>query len=78
MLRNNRGNKHAKNINGNYVRFGKSKIMKNGSNLTMKDNGTARILLWSGKVKVAAGNTLTITGTGKDIKEITDSRYDGA
>ena len=34
MLRNNRGNKHAKNTNGNYVRFGKSKIMKNGSNQT--------------------------------------------
>ena len=53
-------------------------IMKNGSNLTMKDNGTAGIFLWGGKVKVEAGNTLTITGTGKDIKEITDSRYDGA
>ena len=53
-------------------------IMKNGSNLTMEDNGTAGIFLWGGKVKVEAGNTLTITGTGKDIKEITDSRYDGA
>ncbi len=49
-------------------------IMKNGSNLTMEDNGTAGIFLWGGKVKVEAGNTLTITGTGKDIKEITDSR----
>ena len=53
-------------------------IMKNCSNLTMEDNGTAGIFLWGGKVKVEAGNTLTITGTGKDIKEITDSRYDGA
>ncbi len=53
-------------------------IMKNGSNLTMEDNGTAGIFLWGGKVKVEAGNTLTITGTGKDIKEITDSRYGGA
>ena len=53
-------------------------IMKNGSNLTMEDNGTAGIFLWGGKVKVEADNTLTITGTGKDIKEKTDSRYDGA
>ena len=53
-------------------------IMKNGSNLTMEENGTAGIFLWGGKVKVEAGNTLTITGTGKDIKEITDSRYGGA
>ncbi len=52
--------------------------MKNGSTLTMEDNGTAGIFLWGGKVKVEAGNTLTITGTGKDIEETTDSRYDGA
>ena len=41
----------------------------------MEDNGTAGIFLCGGKVKVEAGNTLTITGTGKDIKEVTDGRY---
>ena len=53
-------------------------VMKNGSSLTMENNKTAGIFLWGGKVEVQEGNTLTITGTGKQMAQATDSRYAGA
>ena len=43
-------------------------IMKNGSNLTMEDNGTAGIFLWGGKVKV--GKRLLYGEADAEIRDI--------
>ena len=52
--------------------------MKNSSTLTMENNKKAGIFIWGGNVDIQGGNTLTITGTGKELTEATDSRYNGA
>ena len=70
-------------ISGNdtgMVGFNKTDVltMENGSTLTMENNKSAGIFLWGGKVNVEDGNTLTITGTGKELEEATDSRTSGA
>lgn len=52
--------------------------MKNSSTLTMENNKNAGIFIWGGNVDIQDGNTLTITGTGKELTEATDSRYNGA
>ena len=54
-------------------------VMKNGSELMMKDNISSGIFLWGGNVDVQDGTTLTITGTGNNAKEeVLNDFYIGA
>ena len=54
-------------------------VMKNGSELMMKDNISSGIFLWGGNVDVQNGTTLTITGTGNNAKEeVLNDFYIGA